>query len=294
MDSGDSAPPPRRRRALRVALLAVGALVLLVVLGVVLLVVHFRSTPTFAEHLRAHPVAAAVLDEAGPGSVLGRDGAWRTGDVDPFALADDDPRHWRQTLRFTTALRHGDDLLLQLVQELAVAFDRQDGRRVGAACRTISSAKHPDMRFLARTVLSDVDRILESGGGTVTFDVLLGAGCGPGRTLALAAPSEALPALEPGDTPGLVASVLRRMVPGRVTAPEGVLHHVRTSCWLGWQSPAPGQWQSASHGEIVHAASTAEYSYEFTGELKDESSRGGGVSRSLHEDVRFSWNDAVW
>ena len=287
----------RPRRRLRTLLLIAATMIGVPAgAGLWLVVSHFHSTPTFAEHLRDKPVAderfAARLAK---GTDLGDKGAWAIGSVAPFALTGDDAKYTRDRVRFELELRHGADVLLHSVQELAMAEDAATGQRLGVAARTAELVAAPRVRAVARIYLHDVEHLLEPGAGAVTFDVLVGAGDRPAEAAVVAVAADALAPLAPASAPqGMIANLIARLWPASDSAGEGVLHHLRWSTTLGWRRlPDGSPGGDAQLGDLVHEVSTYEYSYEINVHI---SVRGGRaeVSRTACKQSSFSWNGTVW
>ena len=135
------------RRLLIVGVLAAG----LVVLRLGSLSMYFHNTPACEGYLRKCPVrlelAAARWSAA---HVFPSEPTWRQGDVDPIALPADDAVLRVHTLSVVSTLRHGNELFADVLQEFAVAADRQSADRVGLAVRTTILRVHSDMRAQAR------------------------------------------------------------------------------------------------------------------------------------------------
>lgn len=281
-------PPGRRRAVVRTLAVFAG----MFVLALLLLGLHFATTPSFAEHVRTRHVDAAVFDGPGPGVILAENEAWIAGGVDPFALTTDDPHHHRGVIRCTIELRHGTDVLLHLVQEVAVAVVRETGQRAGVGCRTVASRTAPGMRALVRTFLRDREQMLERGAGAVLFDVWLGAGIGANRTLVVDAPWESVPLVKGTDPPGLVAYLLSMMVPWCDPAPSGVLHRMQGYGVLCWEQP-DGTMQGAAFMPVRHVANTWEYSCWFEGSMQTEGlGIGGTVTDGYSREL--SCNGFAW
>ncbi len=254
---------------------------------------HFRATPTFQEHLRDHPVAAAVFAPPDGGTELGAGGEWQIGEVDPFALGENDARHQVHRLRLTVDLRRDDQSLLHLVQEVAVAVERSTDRRVGARARTVACAVAPGLRAAPRICLHDVDQMLEPGRGAVTFDLVLGAGEAPTTPVVLALPRDALEASSFPDQlpPSIVGEFARRMFSHR-TAPGGLLFRLRAPAWLSFQKVEGGS-QGMAHGDLTFTANSQEYSYAMAAEARGESD-GSTFTRKITRSNRWTWNGDLW
>lgn len=289
--------PPRRRRLPRVVRWAVtaAALVGIAWLGLFLLLLwHHRTTPDFASYLARHPTSAQTL-AAPAGSVpLGSGGEWRIGEVDPFAVDEDDPRLERHSIRWEVDLHHGEAVMLRLVQEVAVAADRATGERRGAGARTHRLEVGPGLRAVPRILLVEPDRMLEAGYGEVAFTVLLGAGTGPSAGEVRSAPAATLAAVWPeaAVTPRILLDFLQRLWPWASPPDDGLLHRLSATARLSFRRLDNGS-QGASIGEVHHAVNTAEYSYDLRAALI----AAGPGSRISHEITRqnlWRWNGEVW
>jgi hypothetical protein len=151
VESNSTRPRPVRRKILvGVAIIAVLALVR-IPLGIGAAMLHFSNTPDFATYLNQYPVSEPLPEEWWPvARLLAGEEGWTIGEVDPFSLTEDDPNFLIDICAQQIQLFHGDQLLLDLEQEIAFAFDRESGERLGFGARTVRCQSAPEMRAAVR------------------------------------------------------------------------------------------------------------------------------------------------
>jgi len=195
------------------------------------------------------------------------------------------------------SVRRGSSVLLHTVMELAIAEERASGKRLAVAVRTAALTAGDDVRAIARIYLHDVDHLLEAGAGAVTFDVLLGAGDGRTESAVVATAIDQLTPLPATDQRprGIVANLLARLLPRLTGQPiTGVLHHLRWSTTLPWQQLPDGTQQAAPPpGDLLHEASSYEYSYEIVARFTVRGAQKE-LDRKIRKDHLFSWSGSLW
>lgn len=255
----ESGATPRRFPRLIVAVIV---LLGLVGSAVVSLGLHFRNTPEFREYLKGQPVSADELARRWPDSgLLGQGAEWHEGDVDPFSVAKDDARLLPQSVRITTRVLHGEELLAEVLQELAVAAERAGGDRRGIGVRTTLVSCDADMRVLARVWIHGEPRLGPGSDkqGMATFDVIVLAGAGePGFSVA-SAPQALLAKLEESSRTGLGNAISDWTNPAGSVEPVGLVHQLRRPIWLTSDDTPGGA--SLGRSDLQHECSTREYSF---------------------------------
>ncbi len=280
-------------RPVRMLIVAGGSLLALGALLLVCLGLHYRNTPTFEEYVRTRPVSRESAQARWPeAELLSTEQLWREGEVDPFAILPDDPGLRVHSLSATSVVRHGDEVVAEVLQELAVAADRASGDRRGSSVRTTLLRIHPGMRALARTWIGGAP-LLGPGSqarGSASFDVVVVAGAGAFEASVARMPAQSLaPLVEsfaatgPGD---LFAEWLNPR--GRLDG-AGLIHHLRQEVFLMW-SVSPGNASSAGWAPAHAWTSVGEYSYAIEQGLKDST----GSSHSSTHSVSKSFNGRVW
>lgn len=296
----DLATPKSRsfRWPRRIVALAIGAILacaILFLLSFVLPVAaawhHYRATPDFETYVASHPVPESELRaRVASGVRLGEAGEWSAGDiVPPSASEEPGLDHDRATVR--TRLVRGDELLCEVVQQVSIASARGTGDRRGVSVRTPYVRVRPGFRVFATAYVSQADRLVGPGSarvGRVDFDVVLASGEGEDE---LAVTSAAAPAFVEGDAEpslDLDRGLLGFVHPRGVLPEAGLLHHVRTPIHLTWRHGESSS-SSASYGQVKHALTTEEYSYELIVETAEE-----GMSRSTRFSRVYTWNGRIW
>ena len=291
MASNSTGPRPVLRKILvLVAIIAVLALVR-IPLGMGIGMLHYSNTPDFGTYLNQYPVSEPLPVEWWPvARLLSGEEAWTIGEVDPFSLTEDDPNFLKDICAQQIQLFHGDQLLLDLEQEIAFAFDRESGERIGFGARTVRCQSAPEMRAAVRIWVRAPQELLRSGSGSITFDAMVVAGSGDDRLeiveLAEGERTPAIPPQDPWPAPWrLVAGLLH---PADPIASDGLAHRFqRKIITTGWQESRSGG-SSPTVGYLEHWVSTLQYSQSI------EASTTGAIGTSSKFSVTYTRNGEVW
>lgn len=287
-------PLSRFRRLSRFFKRALLAFLALAVADAAMLAWQRSKAPAFWDYVRANPVDPAKFADHGPGRPTSETGAWRTGDVDPFAVDPGDPRFQVYTGACEVEIRRGNETLLRFVQESAVVDDRRQAveaspdmirlepeaaqhrywQRVGTATRTVELQTHEDIQATVRIKLRNAGNPRDRRLASLDFDIFLGSGTGKDRvTVADGEDQEPCADHEPH-----WLDRLRKLLPWNQPPAEGLQHRVRLDHGLSWQTVAM---QDGSSGPKVgmscayvqpgwHLANTDVYSYEVTVRATDK------------------------
>lgn len=290
MESNSTRPRPVRRKILvGVAIIAVLALVR-IPLGIGAAMLHFSNTPDFGSYLNQYPVSEPLPEEWWPvARLLAGEEGWTIGEVDPFSLTEDDPNSKKSLCTQQIQLFHGDQLLLDLEQELAFAFDRESGNRVGFGARTVRCQSAPEMRAAVRIWVWTPQELLLPVSGPIFFDAMVVAGSGDDRLeIVEYSGREGPPAIPRQDLlPApwrLVAGLLH---PADPISSDGLAHRFqRRISTTGWRE-LRGSGGSATVGYLKHWVSTLQYSHSIEASTT-------GMSTSTQLDLTYSRNGEVW
>lgn len=296
-----SDPPPRQPPARRAVRAVFALLIVLVALFVVrvglplaLAAWHYTNTPDFETLVRERPFRGPLpADVRRVEQELARGGNWSVGEVDPFALDEHDPTHERQVLVQRLVIRHGDQTLLHLEQEVAEATLRGGGDRMGLALRTLHCRTHPHMRAEVRTWISDPAELVGPGSrsrGLLHFEALLFSGAGADELVVALGPSNTASTHGP---PYPTFRWWRAWPLGWIhppgTAPqEGLFYRVEQPIWLTWSRNGNNR-QGILMGGAVTQVNSEQYSNQI--ELTTEAP---GVTYSSKHALTYTFQDRTW
>lgn len=289
---------PRRlvRWAIRAAL-GFGALALV---GLLLLVWHFRATPTFDDYVASHPVSPARFAPPVAATSLGDATGWHVGDVDPFDVGREDALHEAHEFRFEVDLARGDEVLLRVVQVVGLATQRATGARVGFGARTAEFTVRDGLHATACIYIAEPDRVLEDAFRPFSFDVVLCAGAGPSRAEVLCLPqdgtaaSTSITGLTPiEDAPtGPFGGTLAKLWPWASLPAEGLVHRLTCRGSMAWR--LEGGHAGPSVNGPTHCVNTSEYSYRVKARATAGRVGHPSTEKWIERHVTWSWNDRVW
>lgn len=284
----------------RTSALLVRALMALALLGFIgggillaCVVLHFANTPKFEDYLTSRRAEREFATGHWPTAfILADGGTWKAGDIDPFALDPEDPELRIERMELTAILRHGDTLIAEVRQELAVAADRTSGDRRGLALRMEVLDQHDEVQVIARTWIGG-EALLgpgSQGKGEVCFDVVVASGSGLSQFSVARLPEQPLPKLADDRFHIGLSQLLRHWLDPRGTIDErGLVCHMRHPASLSWRV-RPDSSSSASCGLATSWMSIGEYSYSIEQRFKD----GGGFSSSVTRSSTREFNGRVW
>ena len=295
MASNSTRPRPIRRKILvGVAIITVLALVR-IPLGIGAAMLHFSNTPDFATYLNQYPVSEPLPEKWWPvARLLAGEEAWTIGEVDPFSLTEDDPNFLIDICAQQIQLFHGEQLLLDLEQEIAFAFDRESGERVGFGARTVRCQSAPEMRAAVRIWVWTPQELLLPVSGSIIFDAMVVAGSGDDRLeIVEYSGREGPPAIPRQDKwPSLWRGVVGLVHPADPISSEGLAHRfhrrISTNSWgmSGVRGSTRGT--SAGVGQLEHWVSTLQYSHSF------DAPTTGSMPTGTQFDLTYTTNGEVW
>jgi len=292
VESNSTRPRPVLRKILvLVAIIAVLALVR-IPLGIGIAMLHFSNTPDFGTYLNQYPVSEPLPEEWWPvARLLAGEEGWTIGEVDPFSLTEDDPNFLIDICAQQIQLFHGDQLLLDLEQELAFAFDRESRERVGFGARTVRCQSAPEMRAAVRIWVRAPQEFLHYGSGSITFDAMVVAGSGDDRLeIVELAEGDRPPAIPPQEKwPSLWRLVAGLVHPADPISSDGLAHRFqRRISTSHWGMSGVSGFSSAGVEHLEHWVSTLQYSLSF------EAPTTGSMPTGTHLDVTYTRNGEVW
>lgn len=267
-------------RTKRIVLTALVAVVLLALLRLALPMAlaewHYRTSPTFAEYLAANPVAHPLRRSLWPvDSPFATGPDWQRGDIDPFALADDDPDFERIMFEQQVEIQRGHEVLLRFHRQIAAAVHRGTGRQHGLAVRVTLQQSHPEMRVQTRIRFSDPDEVFSPHHRTesaIAFETFLLAGAGEPIHEAIQSNVD-----DPPSPPRLGTGWWRVLTgiahPVGPLAEEGLIHTVRQGVQAGWLEQQPDSGSSIGIAWPFHTVNTQRYSYTVNAKISADTMR---------------------